>query len=126
MGTKTSYLESNLNNEVYQVSYLDSLLSSEQKSNLDKDVVLLWCLRNVLTHMDVSAKRGISINELTQQLIKMAMEEKKTYRHQLYLVSSNSRISASQRNEERDLHQRYTPKVSICPFNDAAACEQKL
>jgi GTPase SAR1 family protein len=114
MGTKTSYLESILNNEVYRGSYLDSLLSSEDKSHPDKDMVLLWCMRNGLTHMDVSAKRGIGINELMQQLIKMAMEEKNTDRDRLHQVSSSGKISALHRNDELDLHRRYAPKSRSC------------
>lgn len=43
MGTsnQTNYLEAILNNEVYRGSYLDSLLSSEDNSHPDKDMVIV-------------------------------------------------------------------------------------
>lgn len=44
LGTNTNYLEAILNNEVYRGSYLDSLLSSEDNSHPDKDMVQLWCM----------------------------------------------------------------------------------
>lgn len=46
MGTsnKTNYLEAILNNEVYRGSYLDSLLSSEDNSHPDKDMVIVRAL----------------------------------------------------------------------------------
>ena len=44
LGTNTNYLEAILNNEVDGGSYLDSLVSSEDKSHPDKDMVQLWCM----------------------------------------------------------------------------------
>ena len=44
LGTNTNYLEAILSNEVYRGSYLDSLLSSEDNSHPDKDMVQLWCM----------------------------------------------------------------------------------
>jgi len=44
IGTNTNYLEAILNNEMYRGSYLDSLLSSEDNSHPDKDMVQLWCM----------------------------------------------------------------------------------
>ncbi|KAL3940370.1 MAG: hypothetical protein SGARI_000988 [Bacillariaceae sp.] len=115
MGTKeTSYLESILNNEVYRGAYLDSLLSSEDKSHPDKDMVLLWCMRNGLKHMDVSAKTGTGINELIQQLIQMSLDvQREDSQHQIN--DSNSKLSLLYRNnKELDLHQRYAPKPTSC------------
>ena len=56
-GDQTSYLEAVLNNEV-RGSYLESLLNTEDGSHPDKDMVLLWCMRNGLKHMEVSALDG--------------------------------------------------------------------
>ena len=57
-GDQTSYLEAVLNNEVVRGSYLESLLSTEDGSHPDKDMVLLWTMRNGLKHMEVSALDG--------------------------------------------------------------------
>jgi hypothetical protein len=57
-GDQTSYLEAVLNNEVVRGSYLESLLSTEDGSHPDKDMVLLWCMRNGIEHMEVSALDG--------------------------------------------------------------------
>jgi GTPase SAR1 family protein len=127
MGTKTNYLESILSSEVYRGSYLDSLLSSEDKSHPDRDMVLLWCMRNGLMHMEVSAKRGDGINDLIQQLIKIAIEQQQQQQQQ-QLDSSNAAtyggaflgsngtnmMSLLQRNDELDLHKRYAPKSQSC------------
>jgi hypothetical protein len=38
--------------------YVDSVLNTEDISHPDRDMVLLWCMRNGLTHMEVSALDG--------------------------------------------------------------------
>lgn len=59
MGTadQISYLEQFFNNEV-KGSYLESLLSTEDGSHPDMEMVLLWCYRNGLSHHEVSALDG--------------------------------------------------------------------
>jgi GTPase SAR1 family protein len=51
MGTsnKTNYLEAILNNEVYRGSYLDSLLSSEDNSHPDKDMVIVSVIEKIFS-----------------------------------------------------------------------------
>ena len=39
-------------------SYLDSVLHSEDGSHADRDMVMLWCMRNGLQHFEVSARNG--------------------------------------------------------------------
>lgn len=39
-------------------SYLDSVLTTEDASHPDRDMVLLWCMRNGLKHFEVSALDG--------------------------------------------------------------------
>lgn len=56
-GDQTSYLEAVLSGEI-RGAYLDSLLSTEDRSHPDTDMVLLWCMRNGLKHMQVSALDG--------------------------------------------------------------------
>ena len=71
LGTNTNYLEAILNNEVYRGSYLDSLLSSEDNSHPDKDMVQLWCMVSanylrfliaIYSGMAIRAHRCNSIN----------------------------------------------------------------
>lgn len=39
-------------------SYLDSVLNTEDSSHPDRDMVLLWCMRNGLKHVELSALDG--------------------------------------------------------------------
>jgi GTPase SAR1 family protein len=164
LGTNTNYLEAILNNEVDGGSYLDSLVSSEDKSHPDKDMVQLWCMvsevtttttsiiiiisgfsfcllrtlslfhlinfvhfilfmqRNGLIHMDVSAKSGVGIDKLIHELVDIALKQMddKT----IIAIKNNNdndtdilRTNTLQRNDELDLHQRYSPKSTSCfPF----------
>ena len=57
-GSQTSYLKKYLQNECVRGSYLESLLSTEDRSHPDRDMVLLWCMRNGLKHVEVSAFDG--------------------------------------------------------------------
>jgi hypothetical protein len=41
--------------------YLDSVLNTEDGSHPDRDMVLLWCMRNGLTHCEVSALDGTCV-----------------------------------------------------------------
>lgn len=126
LGTNTNYLEAILNNEVYRGSYLDSLLSSEDNSHPDKDMVQLWCMRNGLIHMEVSAKSGAGIDNLIHQLIDIAL--KQTYENATTETKTSKNTSNNNdlycstliRNDELDLHQRYGPKSRSCfplPFH---------
>mmetsp|Transcript_25460 Transcript_25460/g.25825 ORF Transcript_25460/g.25825 Transcript_25460/m.25825 type:complete len:359 (-) Transcript_25460:148-1224(-) len=122
LGTNTNYLEAILNNEVYRGSYLDSLISSEDKSHPDKDMVQLWCMRNGLIHMDVSAKSGAGIDKLIHQLVDIALKQigdsaTKSRKNNDNTDILQRRTNTLQRNDELDLHQRYSPKSTSChPF----------
>jgi len=125
LGTNTNYLEAILNNEVYRGSYLDSLLSSEDNSHPDKDMVQLWCMRNGLIHMDVSAKSGAGIDDLIHQLIDIAL--KQMDESAITAKNNNSRndlfCTTLIRNDELDLHQRYGPKPRSCfPLSFKCCC----
>ena len=41
-------------------SYLDSVIHSEDGSHADREMVMLWCMRNGLKHLEVSALTGTS------------------------------------------------------------------
>jgi len=143
LGTNTNYLEAILNNEVYRGSYLDSLLSSEDNSHPDKDMVQLWCTRNGLIHMDVSAKSGAGIDNLIDQLVEIALkqmddeddDDETTARAATTEItdgenknenknrSVHSATLLLQSNQELDLHKRYGPKSSSClPFPMSFQC----
>lgn len=122
MGTdeKTNYLQAVLNNDVQIGSYLESLLSTEDGSHPDKDMVLLWCMRNGLKHMEVSALDGTGIEAMIEEAIDMALDAAKAMTPSTPMLVQNS---ASQqptnfvelaRNDELDLHQRYGPKAKSC------------
>jgi GTPase SAR1 family protein len=171
LGTNTNYLEAILNNEVYRGSYLDSLLSSEDNSHPDKDMVQLWCMvssfqfdmivqrfsiflthsvafsfvhtyathfasttflqRNGLIHMDVSAKSGVGINDLINQLIDIALKQidenvsaKATTTSKTSTGRDDLYYTILKRNDELDLHKRYAPKSRSCfPLPFQSCCK---
>ena len=124
MGTdeKTNYLQAVLNNDVQIGSYLESLLSTEDGSHPDKDMVLLWCMRNGLKHMEVSALDGTGLDELMDMAIDMALEAGKTVTPSPVLTAVNNEdppaagltIGELRRNDELNLHRRYGAKSKSC------------
>mmetsp|Transcript_5858 Transcript_5858/g.14923 ORF Transcript_5858/g.14923 Transcript_5858/m.14923 type:complete len:312 (+) Transcript_5858:115-1050(+) len=58
-------------------SYLDSLINSEDASSPDRDMVLLWCLRNGLQHMECSAASGQGVDVAIQSMLKLAIQQQK-------------------------------------------------
>lgn len=125
MGTdeKTNYLQAVLNNDVQIGSYLESLLSTEDGSHPDKDMVLLWCMRNGLKHMEVSALDGTGLDELMDMAIDMALEAGNTVTTNAALIVNNGDHPSAglpsielKRNDELDLHRRYGAKSKTCFF----------
>ena len=122
MGTdeKTNYLQAVLNNDVQIGSYLESLLSTEDGSHPDKDMVLLWCMRNGLKHMEVSAMDGTGLDELMDMAIDLALEAGNTVTNSAAAVNHGDDALAGlsvgelQRNDELDLHGRYGAKSNSC------------
>jgi hypothetical protein len=57
-------------------SYLESLLTTEDQSFPDIEMVKLWCLRNGLTHVESSAATGEGVESAFSQLITMALKMK--------------------------------------------------
>lgn len=130
---KTGYLDAVLNNQV-RGSYLESLLSTEDDSHPDKDMVLLWCMRNGLKHFEVSAKYGTGVDEMMQEMVLQALEPEEQIRNaedQEIVKSTMAGTSDShsppqahyQPNQELDLHKRYVPKEqSWLPFRPFHWC----
>lgn len=109
-GNQTDYLQAVLNNDVQIGSYLESLLSTEDSSHPDIDMVRLWCMRNGLQHMEVSALDGTGIDELMNTMTKMAMEAAKAPATRLSALED----SFTHQNDELDLHRRYGSNGESC------------
>jgi GTPase SAR1 family protein len=68
----SSYLV-NRDNWTTDGSYLDSLLHSEDGSHPDRELVLLWCARNGLQMVEMSAATGEGVNEAIEALVALAL-----------------------------------------------------
>jgi GTPase SAR1 family protein len=100
-------------------SYLESLLNSEDASHPDREMVLLWCMRNGLQHVEVSAATGEHVDEAIEALVRLALLSKQKKENNQRAdntglpVPSSARSSIpdapTRRNERLDLHQRYAP-----------------
>lgn len=116
-GEKTNYLQAVLNNEFQIGSYLESLLSTEDGSHPDRDMVLLWCMRNGLKHMEVSALDGTGVEELINEAISLALDAGDSGTTKNEPENGNTevmKLAELGRNAELDLHGRYGPKAQSC------------
>ena len=112
---KTNYLHAVLNNDVQIGSYLESLLSTEDGSHPDRDMVMLWCMRNGLKHMEVSALDGSGIEELIDQAIHMALAARDSIPPTMDQGNMEGmEVAGLGRNAELDLQRRYVPKAQPC------------
>lgn len=93
-------------------SYLASLLDTEDLSHPDRDLVVLWCMRNGLTHCEVSAATGEGVSEAMETLLRLALSNNAAPRVQLLNVPKPTRQQQPQ--PFLDLHQRYAPKHERC------------
>ena len=91
-------------------SYLESLLQSEDGSHPDRDMVLLWCLRNRLRLVEVSAATGEGVNEAVEALIALAMD----HSEEATAASPETKPTSRQFNEELDLQHRFSKKKNRC------------
>jgi len=119
-------------------SYLESLFTSEDKSHPDKDMVILWCRRNGLPHLEGSAATGDGVAEIFETLIRLALQqrehqkqaqqaqlqptytapnvqypvpEEKTATETTTLVPP---VATRRRNTELDVRSRYAPEKEYC------------
>lgn len=116
-------------------SYLTSLLLSEEGSTPDLEMVLLWCLRNGLKHMKVSAASGQGVDEAFDTLTNLALEHrleiayqdanqysnsivdvKSTENPSLYPNTSDTGPFVDHHPLPLDLQARYRPKEEDCCF----------
>ena len=122
-GDQTSYLEAVLTNQVARGTYLESLLTTEDGSYPDGDLVNLWCMRNGLKHFEVSALDGTGVDELMSEMVHIALDAEKdtSSNTNKELPSDSEELNYDQelqqavennfhRFEKLDLHGRYAPK----------------
>jgi len=73
-------------------SYLNNIIKSEDGSFPDRDMVILWCMKNGLQHIEVSALEGDGIGDAVAKMVRLAMdaknEQKKKERLQRQSVDS--------------------------------------
>lgn len=99
-------------------SYLESLLHSEDGSHPDREMVLLWCMRNGLKMVEISAATGEGVNDAVEALVFLALEASPKEENGVAGVNGDGVArpsSTPQRsNDELDLHQRYATKEDDC------------
>jgi len=111
----SSYLV-NRENWTSDFSYLESLLHSEDASHPDREMVLLWCMRNdpPLTLYEVSAATGEGVSEAMQALVQLAIEAQQEKEVSSTRQETVVPTRSSRHNQELDLHKRYAPKEDHC------------
>ena len=98
-------------------SYLNSVIKSEDVSFPDRDMVILWCRRNGLEHVEVSALDGTGVSDAVTTMMNLALasinERKKSERiksGEAFLQDYwKSRGYGNGHNGILDLTARYTP-----------------
>ena len=107
----SSYL-ANRENWTTDGSYLESLLNSEDASHPDREMVLLWCMRNGLQHVEVSAATGNRVDVAMKALIDLAMAAKDCADDGEDPPMNTNLL----RNEKLDIHRRYNAEGDRCSF----------
>lgn len=98
-------------------SYLDSVLNSEDRLHPDRDMVLLWCMRNGLVHIEASALDGTGVDKAMDAMVSLALEykvEKEQPPKAIEQQFQKEDVLQFQVNKELDLLQRYAPKERSC------------
>lgn len=94
-------------------SYLESLLHSEDGSHPDRDMVLLWCMRNRLQLVEISAATGEGVHEAVEALITMTLDTTPVP----VTTADTSKVPSQNRiNDELDLLHRYPKRGNDCCF----------
>jgi small GTP-binding protein len=97
-------------------SYLESLLQSEDGSHPDRDMVLLWCMRNRLQLVEISAATGEGVHEAIEALIVLALGNTTSASNNVLTPDRLSNQMENRINDELDLHRRYANKNDNCCF----------
>lgn len=78
--------------------------------------VTLWCMRNGLKHVEVSAATGEGVDEAMNVLVQIAVEAKKANSAKQPVANVPPPPTRYRRNSELDLEERYAPKDENCFF----------
>lgn len=106
-------------------SYLESLLTTEDQSNPDIEMVKLWCLRHSLQHVESSAASGEGVEDAFRALMRLALISKRetsaTVRPMRPMQDETQSTQqppnfALKRNDALDFHKRYAPNKEPCCF----------
>lgn len=110
-------------------SYLESLLTTEDQSFPDIEMVKLWCLRNGLSHVESSAATGDGVELAFSQLIKIGLKARQRRERQsvpqIAIAAEPQSLPPPapqpimvRRNDPIDFSKRYAPKEEPCclPF----------
>lgn len=107
----SSYFLANRDNWTSDCSYLESLITAEDGSHPDRDMVLLWCLRNSVKLYEVSAATGDGVTEAFQALVALAAEANPN-QEEVVIHTNGGR----HKNKELDIRDRYKPQPkSVIP-----------
>ena len=104
----SNYFLVNRDNWTSDFSYLESLITAEDGSHPDREMVLLWCMRNSLQLYEVSAATGEGVDAAVLALVRLAQSSRKVALEQ---------PASPQRNEELDVRNRYAPERINCFFS---------
>ena len=94
--------------------YLDSVLNSEDRSHPDRDMVLLWCMKNGLMHIEASALDGTGVAKAMEALVSLALEYKAETEPLQEEKFKKETKEMFQSNKALDLHHRYSPEERGC------------
>ncbi len=97
-------------------SYLESLLHSEDGSHPDRDMVLLWCMRNRLQLVEISAATGEGVHEAVEALIALALDNTPMPVNSETTADMPKVPSQNRSNDELDLLHRYPKRRNNCCF----------
>lgn len=95
--------------------YQDCLRVAEDECFPDRYMVLLWCKRNGLKHVEVSASDGVGVNMAVDTIVELtlkSMNEKITNQD-----STNGRQSLKKEGGPIDFHERYGRDSDQCSCN---------
>lgn len=91
-------------------SYLASVLNSEDQSNPDRDMVLLWCRRNGLQHYEASAATGEGVQLALEALLQLALAHSRSERP----IETQQQQPAIHVQKSIDFQTRYADKEETC------------
>eukprot|EP00559_Dactyliosolen_fragilissimus_P004552 CAMPEP_0184857798 /NCGR_PEP_ID=MMETSP0580-20130426/2943_1 /TAXON_ID=1118495 /ORGANISM="Dactyliosolen fragilissimus" /LENGTH=424 /DNA_ID=CAMNT_0027353607 /DNA_START=344 /DNA_END=1615 /DNA_ORIENTATION=+ len=90
-------------------SYLESIITAEDGIRPDRDMVMLWCRRNGLKHVEVSALDGYGIKQAIDHAISLGLKSinDTIMREDNIENCNNLGMSSRQNNSRLDFHARY-------------------